>query len=136
MKKLKQLEQEEMQDHQKDIEALKQIILSNQVDLIVVGAHKLDSRKIYNTIKEVASSLKDLAAAEEQHEANEEAPRKEAIVIWGSLEIPRLFSVSHQSQKLLKNCNTIIKQCVSLARFAQDPLPEVLNLWSSIPSEN
>lgn len=63
-------------------------------------------------------------------------PRKEAFVIWGSLEVPKLFASSHQSQKLLKNCQLLVKQAVSLARFEQDPMCEMLNLWSSISSEN
>jgi len=132
LKKLKQTEMEEMSDHVKDVDNLKLIIQQNQVDLIVVGANKLEARKIFEKVKEIASSLKDLG---EENQVEEEQ-RKEAIVIWGNLEIPKLLSVSHQSQRLLKNCNPILKQCVSMARFQQDPLPEILNLWSQSPSEN
>jgi transcription elongation factor SPT6 len=37
---------------------------------------------------------------------------------------------------LLKNYSLIVKKAVSLARFEQDPMNEVLNLWSPIQSEN
>lgn len=57
-------------------------------------------------------------------------------MIWGSLEIPKLFSNSHQSQKLLKGFHPVLKQAVSLARYEQDPMNEILNLWSFVPSEN
>jgi transcription elongation factor SPT6 len=61
---------------------------------------------------------------------------KEAIVIWGRPEVPKLFSHSHYSQKLLKNHPFILKKAICLARYEQDPMNEVLNLWSSIMSEN
>jgi transcription elongation factor SPT6 len=37
---------------------------------------------------------------------------------------------------LLKNYSINVKKAVSLARFEQDPMNEVLNLWSPIQSEN
>jgi hypothetical protein len=61
---------------------------------------------------------------------------QEALVIWGRPEIPKLFASSHYSQKLLKNHPFILKKSICLARFEQDPMNEVLNLWSPIMSEN
>jgi hypothetical protein len=55
---------------------------------------------------------------------------------WGRPEVPKLFSESHNSQKLLKGQPHSVKKVVSLARFEQDPMNEVLNLWSPIISEN
>jgi hypothetical protein len=34
---------------------------------------------------------------------NSENIKKEADVIWGRTEVPKLFSLSHNSQRLLKN---------------------------------
>jgi transcriptional accessory protein Tex/SPT6 len=63
--------------------------------------------------------------------------RKEAFVIWGSTEVPKLFSLSHNSQRILmKNTQQMLKQAISLARYEQDPLAEILNLWSPITAEN
>ena len=53
-----------------------------------------------------------------------------------SKETPKLFASSHYSQKLMKNCPFVLKKAVSLARFEQDPMNEVLNLWSPITAEN
>jgi hypothetical protein len=61
---------------------------------------------------------------------------KEALVIWGRPEVPKLFASSHQSQKLLKNMPFVLKKAICLARFEQDPMNEVINLWSPIISEN
>jgi hypothetical protein len=65
-----------------------------------------------------------------------EDSKKEAFVIWGSLEVPKLFANCHLSHKLHKNAHPILKQAVCLARFEQDPMVEVLNLWSFVPQEN
>jgi len=67
---------------------------------------------------------------QDQHE------RKEAFVIWGRPEVPKLFASSHFSQKLLKNQPLTLKKAICLARFEQDPMNEILNLWSPIMSEN
>ena len=61
---------------------------------------------------------------------------KEAFVIWGDTEIPKLFSMSHNSQRLHKGTSQMVKTAISLARFEQDPLFEILNLWSPITAEN
>lgn len=44
--------------------------------------------------------------------------------------------MSHNSQKLHKGVQQILKQTISLARFEQDPMVEILNLWSPIIAEN
>jgi len=36
----------------------------------------------------------------------------------------------------LKNLPTVLKKAICLARFEQDPMNEILNLWSPILSEN
>lgn len=145
-KKVQQSAKEEMKEHEADKDKVAQLMLKHQVDLVVVGANKLDARKIKEVMKEVAEKLKsqglhDDDSDEEPHKRSkkrgeEEELRKEAFVIWGSLEVPKLFASSHRSQRLLKNCHPNLKQAVSLARFEQDPMCELLNLWSAVPSEN
>lgn len=79
------------------------MLYKNSVDLIVVAANKLDARKLFDKLKDIAGSLKNSGLGKEGDEdmdgnRNEEGfdeEKKEAIVIWGSLEIPKLCSVSH-----------------------------------------
>jgi hypothetical protein len=82
------------------------LLYKNSVDLIVVAANKLDARKLFDKLKDIAGSLKNSGLGKEGDEdmdddrrnRNEEGfdeEKKEAIVIWGSLEIPKLCSVSH-----------------------------------------
>jgi len=49
--------------------------------------------------------------------ADEDRPLRDVSVIWGSMEIPKLFANSHSSQKLHKSFDTPLKQATSLARF-------------------
>ena len=57
-------------------------------------------------------------------------------MVWDSLYFPKLFANSCISTNLLKCTPLYLKQAVSLARMEQDPLMEILNLWSFLPSEN
>ncbi len=119
-------ETEEEKDHKRDKETLINELRRHSVDLIVVAANSLESRKLYDVMFDLSGEAKN----------NQENFKKEASVIWGRTEVPKLFSLSHNSQRLHKNVPQILKQAISLARFEQDPLTEVLNLWSPITAEN
>lgn len=109
--------QEEIKEHEKDKDKIKELIAKHQVDLIVVGANKLEARRIKETLKDIADNMKNFGGNESDEEAKRskkrtdfiEDSRKEAFVIWGSLEVPKLFASSHQSEKLLKNVGLIVK---------------------------
>ena len=42
---------------------------------------------------------------------------KEAFVIWGDTEVPKLFAMSHNSQRMHKGTSQMVKTAISLARF-------------------
>lgn len=54
LKKIRMAQQEEHEEHRKDLEKVKQLIHKHYVDLIVVGANKLEARRVFETLKEVA----------------------------------------------------------------------------------
>jgi len=89
------------------------LIKKFEVDLIVVGANKLEARQLKITLSQIAENLKNYGNDDDTRKEND----KEAFVIWGSLEVPKLFSNSHLSQKLLKGADPVLKQAISLARF-------------------
>lgn len=103
---------------------------------------------IKKVLSDIAENLKNYGSRTEEEEETKkgsknkrqrdpsEETKKEAFVIWGSLEIPKLFANCHLSQKLHKNLHPILKQAICLARYEQDPMNEILNLWSFVPSEN
>jgi hypothetical protein len=97
---------EEEKEHDKDKEKIKELIEKYQVDLIVVGANKLEARRIKDTLKDIADNMKAFGGSgdsdderdgrrSKKREQGDDSSKKEAFVIWGSLEIPKLFSSSH-----------------------------------------
>ena len=89
--------------------------------MIVVGANKLEVRTLKKTLSDIAESVKNFGSKnnedDEKDKNKETSENREAFVIWGSLEVPKLFANSHFSQKLLKGADPILKQAVCLARF-------------------
>jgi len=79
-------ENEEQKEHTRDKERFKEILRANSVDLIVVAANSLEARRLYKQLNDLASDAK-----------NHENYRKEARVIWGKTEVPKLFALSHNS---------------------------------------
>lgn len=72
-----------------------------------MGANKLEARQIKKVLGNVAGTLKDYGDDEIEVEEtkkgskrksgtdNIDGEKKEAFVIWGSLEVPKLFANSH-----------------------------------------
>ena len=135
---------EEKADHKLDIDRITALIQKYDVELIVVGANKLEARKLKETLTSIADNLrignKDMSSQTQLKKTaskpEEEAKILDVQVAWGSLDVPKLFANSHTSQKLLKGYDQVVKQAVSLARYQQDPMNEILNLWSFVIQEN
>jgi hypothetical protein len=98
---------EEKSEHERDKDKIKAVIQKYQVDLIVVGANKLESRQIKKTLSEIAESMKNFSTADDDD--NKGGSPREAFVIWGSLEVPKLYANSYLSQKLHKGADPILK---------------------------
>lgn len=127
-KKFEMNYKEEENEHAQDKEKIKDLIKKFDVELIVVGANSLEARNLKKTLSELAEGLKN---------CGDDQANPEAFVIWGSMEIPKLFANSYMCHKLFKATNDqYLKQAISLARWEQDPLNETLNLWSFVLQEN
>ena len=129
-KKLLLQQREEEEEHQKDCDRLILAVLQYEVDLIVVGANSLDARRLKKTLDQLSEQLKTagikdplaekrakLASTTSSTNAQDEKVTRDVFVIWGNLEIPKLFANSHSSQKLHKSFDTVLRQATSLARF-------------------
>ena len=132
---------DEEQQHEKDKKKFTELLEEYRVDLITVAANCLEARNLKKVLVSITSELKNKVVTQDEEPRGrrgqpEPAVRKEVMTIWGSTEVPKLFSMSHNSQRMHKNVQQMYKQAISLARFEQDPLTEVLNLWSPITAEN
>ena len=86
---------EEKKDHDAELDRVKALIRNHNVDLVVVGANKLEARLIKKTLTDLCTSLKDETKEPDDNRAGDFS--KEVFVIWGSLEVPRLFSTSYNA---------------------------------------
>jgi len=131
-------EVEEQKKHIADRTRFQNMLKEHEVDLIVVCADCLEAKKLKKTLEEFAGKGSQGDGDDDQNDEdkdmqeNDDDVHKEAFVIWGRPEVPKLFASSHYSQKLLKNQPFILKKAISLARYEQDPMNEILNLWSPI----
>lgn len=126
---------EEQRKHDEDRRQFQEILREHTVDLIVVCADCLEAKRLKKALTEFAN-LNSQQDQMQDEDVRDLGDRQEAFVIWGRPEIPKLFATSHQSNKLLKAHPFILKKAICLARFEQDPMNEILNLWSPIMSEN
>lgn len=78
------------------------------MDLITVAANCLEARNLKRVLVSIASELKNKVVTQDEEPRGkrgqpEPAVRKEVMTIWGSTEVPKLFSMSHNSQRMHKN---------------------------------
>ncbi len=94
---------DEETQHEKDKKKLIELLEEYSVDLITVAANCLDARNLKRCLESIAGELKNKVVTEEEENRGkkggqaEPAVRKEVLTIWGSTEVPKLFSMSHNS---------------------------------------
>ena len=108
--------------HEKEKVLMIELLEQFSIDLIVVAANSLEAIKLKRSLEEISAELKNrdppIDDDDQKAKKGEFGARKEAFVIWGSTEVPKLFSMSHNSQRILmKNTQQMLKQAISLARF-------------------
>jgi hypothetical protein len=89
--------------HEKEKEHVIKMLEQFSVDLIVVAANSLKAIELKRSLEDVAAELKNREAPidDDDPKGKNYSQRKEAFVIWGSTEVPKLFSLSHNSQRIL-----------------------------------
>ena len=90
--------EEEIQ-HEKDKQKLIELLEDHQVDLITVAANCLEARNLKRNLEAIAGELMNKATDNEDEPRGRKSQnvRKEVLTIWGSTEVPKLFSLSHNS---------------------------------------
>lgn len=93
---------DEETQHEKDKMKLIDLLEEYDVDLITVAANCLEARNLKRCLESIAGELKNKIVTEEEEarskkNQNDPAVRKEVLTIWGGTEVPKLFSMSHNS---------------------------------------
>ena len=81
----------------------------HNVDLITVAANCLEARNLKRNLETIAEELMNQASNNDD-DPHGKSHRKEVLTIWGSTEVPKLFSLSHNSQRMHKNIFQTNKQ--------------------------
>ena len=107
--------------------ACKNFIEKNDPNLILIGANNLKCRNIKKKIDTIIHpDSKD----------NSFSIKHYIYVTFGDLSIPEIYSNSPLSDIQSDSSNIFIKQAISLGRYWQSPLDEILQLWSPNINEN
>ena len=99
-------------------------IENHDPNLIVIGANDLKSR----FIKDQISSITNHPSFSLKHHYR--------FTTFGDLSIPAIYSNSPISESEFPKYAMYIKQAISLGRYQQNPLQEILQLWRDDKNEN
>jgi transcription elongation factor SPT6 len=102
----------------KEQNTIKNIIDQQKPDLIIIGANDLKCRYLKENIN--------------QHFME----KNKFWVTYGDLSIPRIYANSIYGDNSFPKYNLYLRQAVSLGRYQQNPLEEILQLWNENRNKN
>ena len=114
-------EDEQLNNVKKDEEICRQLIIKHVPNLIIIGANDLKNRYIKDQLSSIAGNIEKI---------------NPPWVTFGDLSIPIIYSNSQISEMEFPNSNMFVRQGISLGRYMQNPLQEILQLWKEDVSEN
>ena len=120
----KQIQNQEQESLTQDQQSCMKFIEKHDPNLIIIGANDLKSRFIKDQLSLITN---DKSFALSHHFI---------FTAFGDLSIPSIYSNSPISESEFPQQNMYIKQAVSLGRYLQNPLQEILQLWKEDISEN
>jgi transcription elongation factor SPT6 len=136
-RKLDNMHEADRQRSQNERRTLQRLVLDQHPRTIVLAAnctHVLHIRKlIYDLSKVLTLTEFDEGALDWQVDRSlllKEQPN----VMMADPQVAKVFSMSSRSKRMLPNFNTHLRQAVSLGRYVQNPLAEILGLWAD-PNE-
>ncbi|MCQ2817430.1 MAG: hypothetical protein MJ252_09215 [archaeon] len=128
-KPVKFLKDSEKTVFDKELKEAKSLIAKYKPDFIVIGANDLKC----DTLKK---QLQNEPKPGEVNERNEERQEEDFWISFGDLSIPIIFANSMYSEDAFPNYDKFLKEAISLARYQQNPLEEILQLWNENPEKN
>ena len=100
----------------------KNLIQQHKPELIIIGANDLRCRYLKEQIMQCDP---DMMKSEDS-----------LWVTFGDLSIPSIYANSQYSEKAFPNFSIFLRQAVSLGRYQQNPLEEILQLWNEDINKN
>lgn len=100
---------------------LKELLKKHSPQLIVIGSNNIKTRQIKENVTLIAQEVLN---------------SNEYEIMFGDTAVPYIFATSNLHDQAYLNFDTNIKQAISLGRFKQNPLAEILQLWHEDPQSN
>ena len=107
-----------------DQESCMKFLEKHDPNLIIIGANDLKARFIKDQIVSIISHKSFTLTNHFRY------------ITFGDLSIPSIYSNSPISESEFPKQNMYIKQAISLGRYQQNPLQEILQLWKEEKNEN
>jgi len=117
------------ESYRKDKEEFDKFIMKYKPDVITISANCLEAKRI----KQMIADYKD-TELKTRSENGEDI--RIPWITYGDNIVPQLFAKTKKADKEFKDFPILIKEAVSLARMMQNPMAEVLNLWSNKFDDN
>jgi transcription elongation factor SPT6 len=147
-KPLKLLSEGERDLKKEDEDKLKFIIQEHKPDLIVIGANDLKCKYLKEHIGSLdveglrgnfnlylnSKKIKNYFSYNKYFIL--ESDEHKIWTTYGDVTIPRISANCPKVEKLLVNLNYFFRQAICLARFKQNPLAEICQLWHEEPNKN
>ena len=118
-----------MASFQKDNEEFDKFIIKHKPDVIVISANCLEAKRI----KQMIVDYKDTELTKRKENGED---IRIPWITYGDNIVPQLFSKTPKAEKEFRDFPPLIKEAISLARMSQNPMAEVLNLWTNKMEDN
>ena len=103
---------------------------SSKPDVIAICGYNAISKRLYDSVRQFVETNQIAAdVPEDSSESQQLIP-----VIWGQDETARLYQNSERAKAELSDKPTLVKYCVGVARYVQNPLLEYVSLGEDIIS--
>ena len=134
--------------YEKDVIEFEKFMKKHLPDLVIVSSNSIEARRIKQMMVNYRDDYLKSKSKPINKGENEESDEIQNIVsevidqkhnfgiIFGDNVVPSLFAKTCKAEIEFKGSPLTVKEGVSLARYAQNPLAEILNLWSEKNQEN
>lgn len=137
LRKLDDLHEADKARYMKERAQFVKLLVDSKPQAVVIGANSLQSVQLRRSIGLLleAMSVDSYNEAEigtdlDKADLFEKAP----AIVMGDTKIPKLFATSQRSIKMCENHKLLTRIAISLGRYLQNPLAEILGLWND-PNE-
>ncbi|KAF2841910.1 transcription elongation factor spt6 [Patellaria atrata CBS 101060] len=115
-----------------DVANFIEVVRRRKPDVIGVSGFSVETRKLYKDLQDIVEKHDLRATSNEDDEGIEKADRIDVLIV--NDEVARLYHTSERSTIENPGLPPLVKYCIALARYLQDPMREYAALGKSITS--